>query len=131
MKYYLKTSYACNLYEIHVAQWDKKVDESQYVVFDESKIPYFKKLATEIHDCMESFWQKKGLDGKNEFRQEQKYSYVTTSYCSHLKNLKVIKNKIPKKENTCTCPCNYFLKEGDAEELCKKLKEILKSYGVL
>lgn len=62
---------------------------------------------------------------------KKKYSYVTTSYCSHLKNLKVIKNKIPKKENTCTCPCNYFLKEGDAEELCKKLKEILKSYGVL
>lgn len=67
MKYYLKTSYACNLYEIYVAQWDKvddKVDELQYVVFDESKIPYFEKLATEIHDCMESFWQKKDLMGK-------------------------------------------------------------------
>lgn len=63
MKYYLKTSYACNLYEIHVAQWDK-VDESQYVVFGESKIPYFKKLATEIHDCMDYFWHEKGFDEK-------------------------------------------------------------------
>lgn len=64
MKYYLKTSYACNLYEIYVAQWDKvddKVDESQYVVFDESKIPYFEKLLLKFMIVWIIFGMRKAL----------------------------------------------------------------------
>lgn len=60
MKYYLKTSYACNLYEIYVAQWDK-VDESQYVVFDESKIPYFEKLLLKFMIVWIIFGMRKAL----------------------------------------------------------------------
>lgn len=133
MKYYLKTQNPCNLYTVTIERvpCKRKLDDSKYVTFDESQIDTFNKLVLELQNCMQNFWQQGGFDKNRNFDRNKKYSYVTTSYSSHLKRLKVIRNLIKKKEDTLTCQYNYFEEESDAEELCKHMEDILKRYGIL
>lgn len=131
MKYYLKTLNACNLYTIEIVPCKKELDDSKCIIFDESQIETFKELVFEIQNRMRIFWQEKGCEKDIDFDTDKEYSYVTTSYSSHLKKLKVIRNLIKRKENTVTCRYNYFKNECDAKELCECLKEILKKYGIL
>ena len=126
MYYYLKTSNPCNIYSVEIAPWHGDfANNSQYIIFEESQLETFAKLKDEIKICMETFWQ------GHKFVGGDQYSYVTSGYSSHLKCLKVIKQPIAREENTITCPKNYFIKDGDAEELCRRLKEIIKRYGVV
>lgn len=126
MKYYLKTPYACDIYNIQVAPWNGSIDDSKGIIFDESQKVIFESLVREIRFCMEEFWTGHCYNG------DTYYSYVTTGNSSHLRRLRLIKNKtrIKKKKDVRTCPCNYFVEESDAKELCRRLKDIFKKYGV-
>ena len=123
MKYYLKTSNACNLYSIEIAPCTRELDNSKYVVFDESQKKIFEQLVYEFKKSMQKSWDDQGF--KKKFDWNKKYYYVTTGYSSHLMNLKVISNLIKKEEDTETCENNYFEVEDDANKLCTKLREIL------
>lgn len=127
-KYYLKTQNPCNLYSIKVEMvtHNRELDDSKYIVFEETQIDTFKNLVSEFKKCMDDFWQEKGGDKNGGFEENKEYYYVTTSYSSHLNRLKVIKNLIKKESDALdTSKHNYFKKESDAKELCERLKNIL------
>lgn len=126
MKYYLKTPYACDIYDIQVAPWNGVIDESKGIIFDESQKETFESLVRDIRFCMEEFWAGHCYNG------DTYYSYVTTGSSSYLKCLRLIKNKtrIEEKKNTHTCPYNYFVEESDAKELCRRLKDVFRKYNI-
>ena len=127
MKYYLKTPYPCDIYNIQVAPWNENgtLNESECIVFDESQKEPFERLVKEIRNCMENFW------AGHRFIGSDNYSYVTTGHSSHLRSLYVTTYWIEKEENTITCRCNYFSpKSNDAQELCRHLKDIFRKYGI-
>lgn len=126
MYYYLKTSNPCNIYSVEIAPWHGDVaNNSQYIIFEESQLETFAKLKDEIKICMETFWQ------GHKFVGDEQYSYITSGRSSHLKCLKVIKQRIEREKNTITCPKNYFVHKEDAEELCRRIKEIFKRHHII
>lgn len=116
---------ACDIYNMRLIEVDvnpnsKNEQYANYFACDCQNEGKFLKMIEEIKDVLRN-------KCANHFQSGHKYYYLTTSYASQIKNLKV---RVDIHQNKSTFEYNYFDSESKAKQVLQTIIDIFARYGV-
>lgn len=114
---------ACDIYNMRLIEDDSNSNKVKNEKYFACHCQNEKKFLQMIDDIKNILWKKCA----KQFNPGNNYYYLTTSYASQIKNLKVTYDVNVNKDNN---KCNYFDSESTAKHVLQAIIDVFARYGV-